>query len=167
MAEISKHDQNELTTEEMDTSKAEHLAQGIRPIIACIGTEEQYAGETSEIRNIKNVGHDVDYYEDPAKLHKRNYKNAGKQTYVISEIDNMPKFTEELHDCTGLVAVGKEKTSGMELSFITHEDPTEFLSAARVAFLRDLRTTLNELKERCSKGSVDIVITGGAFSWRR
>jgi len=163
MGEIPNRDQEEPKNLESKPILSEHLAEGFRPIMACVGTEEQYGGETSKIQNIESVGLGVDYYLHPEEAKNHNLKNAGLMTYVISPVDGKPKFTKALSNCTSLVAVGRENGSETELSILTHQDPREFLKNAKSAFVSHLRESLVELKEKCSKGSIDVALAGGDY----
>ena len=48
---------------------------------------------------------------------------------------------------------------------MTHEDPTEFLKRVKDPFFKHLKETLNDFKQKCEEGSVDIVITGGNVNY--
>jgi len=149
------------------SSRYEHLAEGFQPIMACVGTREEYGEELSEIKNIEKVGHNVDLDSDTEDLEAKDFKNGGKYTYVISTIDKEPKFTEGVFMCTSLAAVGREKKSGDELSFLTHQNPRYFLNKKRWIFTKHLQEKIEELEKRCLKGSIDIVIVGGEFNDKR
>jgi hypothetical protein len=148
-----------------DAMKSEHLAEGSGPIITCVGTKEQFGGEIADMVGLVEVGHDVDYSGDPEKLEGKGYKNAGRETYVISIIDEKPKFTENLCNCTGMVAVGKSIETGRDISFLTHQDPAQFLKAKKEQFVNDLKGKLNELKKKCVEGTVDVVLVGGNIDY--
>ena len=156
----------EIPRQEVDTLKSEHLAEGIRPIMACVGTAGDYGGELSLLEEIEEVGHNSDYHGDPKLLNRHGFKAdslAGSPTYVVSPIDERPKFTKGLCDCTTLVAVGREDGTGKEVSFLTHQDPKWFLKKQGHDFDKDAEERLRELKGRCLAGTVDIVIAGGLF----
>jgi len=160
MSELSHQDKGEPIAPEPDAMKSEHLAEGIRPIMACVGTPEDYGEELSQMLSLIKSGHDVDFFADPWKLEKRGIKSAGELTYAISPVDEKPKFTENLCTCTSLIAVGKGK-NGKELSLLTHQDSTRFLKIKRQKFINDLKGRLNELKDMCVDGTIDIVLAGG------
>ena len=154
--------EDEQPTQEMRGPNVEHLAEGFKPIMACVGTREEYRKDIDKLHSIEEISHNVDYSKDPKRL-PEDFKNAGRETYVISPIDGKPKFTEGLYDCTSLVAVGREKGSERELSFLTHQDPKKILVYLKDSFDMDLKSRLDELKEKCQEGSIDIVISGGQF----
>jgi len=150
--------------EPINTLKSEHLDDGVRPIMACVGTAEEYGSEISDFTELKRRAVDVDYYADSEKLASQNHWNAGERTYIISGIDNKPKFTEKLYDCTSVVAVGRDIESNQEISFLTHQDPYSFLRVTRLDFIGDLKKRLVEMKSVCQPSTVDIVIIGGRIS---
>ena len=82
-------------------------------------------------------------------------------SYIISPVSGKDKFTEELLDCTSIIAVGRDTSSGKEISILTHQDPKHVLKAQKETFTNDLKERLKELKDRCQEGSIDIVIAGG------
>lgn len=147
-----------------ETAKSSHLVEGFKPIIACVGTREQYGEETIKTKGAEKVSHNVNYEGDPEDLNESGFENAGKFTYVISPIDAKPKFTEELIMCTSLIAVGCELGTGEELSLLTHQDPRKIVDKKRWVFISALTKKLEELKKRCSVGSIDVVIVGGQFN---
>ena len=115
MGEIPKH--NERAVLQPETSKPEHIAEGYRPIMACVGSEEEYGDEIKKLKDFEVVSHDINLYADAKELSAM--KNAGSQSYVISSIDNKPKFTKRLANCTALIAVGRENGTEKELSFLS------------------------------------------------
>ena len=162
MAEGSKHDQGEPIVQE--TSRVEHLAEGFRPIMACIGTYAQYGDQIWKLKpELAKSGHNVNYYKRFSPGEKEDLKNDGPQTYAISSVDGKPKFTEKLINCTSLVAVGREAGSNVELSFLTHQDPDKFHRKSKLPFERDLGVALQELRDKCLPGSIDVAITGGHY----
>lgn len=153
--------------------KSEHLKEGVRPIMAGIGTPDQFkshpGAEAEMFRNLrenKSGTLNVDYYGDPKNLAEQKFKNAGEYSYAISPVDNSNKFSKEFANCTGLVVTGQDKITGENISFLSHQDPKYFLDEMdnkKGGFLDDLRQRLNELKERSVEGTVDAVIVGGNY----
>lgn len=139
----------------------EHLAEGVSPIMACVGTYKEYAGEIDKIQDIEAFGVNANYTGHPDLLDIQDIKNIGYGTYAISPVDGKPKFTEDLWSCTSIVAIGNEKGTQKELSILTHQDPEKFLKAGKDLFFSDLKERLKELKEKCSEGTIDVVIAGG------
>jgi len=157
-----QQDKNEpQPTQESDVLKSEHLTEGFRPIMACVGSEEEYGDEIKKLKDLEIVSHDIDFEANPSSLKEKGFKSAGHKSYVISPIDERPKFTKHLFDCTALIVVGREIGTQTELSFLTHQNPKEFLYFQKKAFVKHLTERLKELKEKCSEGSIDVVIAGG------
>lgn len=158
MGETLKHNEEPKSD---DVFKREHLAEGFNPIMACVGTREQYGEDIEKLEDIEAIGHNAKYDAHPDLLDMRGFKNAGFGTYVISPIDEKPKFTKDLWNCTSIAAVGRGKETDKELSVLTHQDPSKFLKVEKNLFRSHLKERLEDLKERCLAGSIDIVITGG------
>ena len=155
-----------------DSIKSEHLKKGESPIMVCLGLPDD-AEIRSKIRELvygkgeNSDTHNVNYFEDIDILEAKKFKNAGRKTYVISIIDNKNKFTDEIRDCTALVASGRDKKTGENISFLSHQDPDKFLHDAKDEFNFDLNKQLSELKERSEIGTVDIIIVGGNYYYSR
>jgi hypothetical protein len=154
--------------EQPNTLKSEHLKNGEQPIIACVGIDEQHDIERKEIDAIIKKGTDVNFYLRGEELQKSNLKNSGEMTSVISQVDNTSKFTENLYNCTSLVAVGREINSQQNISLLTHNhivepSATGYDPIKEESFISSCRESLEELKGRCLEGSIDIIIAGGEF----
>lgn len=149
-----------------------HLKEGVRGIIACIGTRDQFVegkGPEREVfldlsENVPNA-HNVDFHEEPYYLKKRGFKNNTERSYVISSIDELDKFSERFFDCTGLVVTGQDKDTGLNISFISHQDPEYIFGSEnhRNSFTADLLERLAEIKRRSVEGTIDAVIVGGNY----
>jgi hypothetical protein len=90
------------------------------------------------------------------------------ENYVISPIDTSNKFSSKYFSCTGIVLVAKDKETGENISFMSHQDPKYFLnhkSGEDVLFLKDLNKALSEIKERGLEGTFEGVIYGGKYSF--
>ena len=59
--------------EEPQQNLYEHLAEGFRPIMACVGTYEEYDKE-SIFEDIKGLGENVNYHGHPDLLNKHGFK---------------------------------------------------------------------------------------------
>jgi hypothetical protein len=107
----------------------------------------------------------VNYYANPRDLERENFKNHGRDSYVISPIDNLDKLSKSFFNCTGVVVAGYDKTTGENISFLSHEDPDYFLNRESNwnGFVSDLRERLAELKEKCAEGTIDAAIVGGNY----
>lgn len=158
----------------LNTLKSEHLKEGVSPIIACIGTPEQFKEGEVNFQEIfsnslsnenSNSNRNVDYYGQPDELKRQRFKNAGYHSYVISSIDSSNKFSGSFKNCTGFIATGSDKETGKEISFLSHQDPEYFLKniPSFEKFVDDFKKQLLELKERCANGTIDAVIVGGNY----
>lgn len=156
-------------TEAKNPLKSEHLKEGVNPIIACIGTREQFKQDKEfdvylKMTSNQSERQNVDYYGDPIELANQNFKNAGAYTYTISPVDNLDKFSEHFKNCTGLVVAGQDKKTGENISFASHQDPYYFLRERnKNVFMKDLKDQLEELKKRSKEGTIDAVIVGGNY----
>jgi hypothetical protein len=145
----------------------DHLKEGVSPIIVCIGTEDEHDYPEredlteEEKEKLKRIITPVNFYEEKELLDKGGFDNAGKETYVISKIDDTSKLTMELFSCTCIVAVGIDKNTGGNISMLTHQNPTSFLHENKEDFYNHLTSKLKELKERSEEKTVDIIILGG------
>ncbi len=84
---------------------------------------------------------------------------------VMSEVDSKDKFSEFSHDCLFLIVSGKDKKTGDNLSFLSHQSPRAFMRSDenKEVFISSLRIKLNEIKSRCEPGTIDVVMAGGEF----
>ena len=146
--------------------KSEHLANGEQPIVACVGTWKDFAenaGETSKAfwtkvdpAEVEDVPFFLRSNVQPKSGQKRGDE---RESYVISNINEMDKLSRTLRNCTGIAVSGKDKESGKNISFISHESPKYLFSKKRrEKFLADFGGRLEEMKERCVKGTVDAAI---------
>lgn len=162
---------------------SEHLKKGVKPIIACLGTfrdfemSHDYASKIllSESCNLFDITQhydgvplkveDIDYFAKPEDGKNIDSKTGGQYTYIISSISSCNKLTRYLYDCTSLIVAGKEKRTGQELSFLSHQDPFQFLQKGRVRglFILHLMESLWKMKKVCEEGTIDIVIAGGNY----
>lgn len=145
-----------------------HLKEGVRPIIACIGTLEQFARDYERSlmkwleERLLGIHHNVDY----CRHYKgKEFKQDGTRSYVISPVDDLDKFSESFFDCTGIIVSGKDKETGENISFLSHQDPVHILVNKKNErrFKNDLNQTLVEIKKRSVEGTIDAVIFGGKY----
>lgn len=152
-----------------NSPKSEHLAQGVKPIIACVGSRSDFGlPEEAFIKErfSEQLGgnHNVSYVDLPDNIARKKFLGGGR-TWTISTIDNLNKFSERFFDCTGLIIAGKDEITGEDISFLTHQDPYEFLkdrNSIRL-FTEHLQKRLAEISTRCKKGTIDAVIVGGKY----
>ncbi|MCX6739141.1 MAG: hypothetical protein NT098_03785 [Candidatus Parcubacteria bacterium] len=152
---------------------SEHLKRGEKSVIACFGTFSDFEKTEPSLCKIllspsfdheKSDTENVDYYAKPTEWKNINAKTAGTETYVISSVSSRDKLTRYLYDCTSVFAVGREKKTRKNISFLSHQDPTKFLRERyREQFTNNLTDSLTELKSLCVRGTIDVVISGGMF----
>lgn len=144
-----------------------HLKEGEKDIVACVGTPEhfKYDGKMNWILSGKDINYacNVDYRADPTILRQEGFLNDGKDSYVISPVDILDKYSRDYYNCTGLIIAGKEKRTGKNISFMSHQDPNYFLAKRKSKFSSDLIRQIQEIKDRCEEGTVDAIIFGGKY----
>jgi hypothetical protein len=150
--------------------KQEHLENGEKPIFVCVGSRKDFDGKFPKrsrffnrlFKNNPKI-HNVDYYEHPNGLDEKKFLHNGHNSHVFSIIDDSDKESEKFYDCTGLVAVGRDKQTLENISFLSHQDPAQFYDNGNLKnkFIQNLLSRLNEMKEKSVSGSVDVVIVGG------
>ena len=160
---------------------ANHLtAPGAKPIIVSLDTETKPMGfehflprghrgdaysivQSADVRNVNYYAR----YKNPSLIRrilgKEDFLNAGGSTYVLSPIDKSNKYSERLEVCTSLVVAGTDRETGDNISFMTHQNPAQFLHDKKDKFVSDLNKKLTTLKKRCVPGSIDAVIVGGNY----
>lgn len=122
-----------------ENQKDSHLSVGIKPIMTCVGSLEDFNlppysfKKTVEERASVNDIFDENNQQSNKKLHNVDFYNKdisptgsltyGFETYVISPIDSFNKFSEEILDCTSLVVCGIDKNTNKQISFLTHQPP--------------------------------------------
>lgn len=153
----------------------EHLEESDYMIRACIihGTEIQ----ESHHPGFKRARHvDFWYWHNPEKSAKAIEHAMRESTHscTISHIDNMNKWSREYRNCTAVVAVGKSRKTGGNISFLTHQDPAFFLQDKPYNwgkiwrsehFASKLQDTVGRLLDASVPWSVDIVIVWWQSTW--
>lgn len=156
----------------LNTLKSEHLNDGVRPIIACIGTLKDFYDEKGSVVEKIFKGpkdditlEDVDYYGDRETLNRKNYKKPEELSYVISPVNGKDKISRSYKNCTGVVVSGADKETKENISFLSHQDPDYFLAEEKNTnmFFSDFKERISELRKKCVKGSIDAVIFGGNY----
>lgn len=134
----------------------------MKKIISCKGQEYQHLDNqfNKELLNIIVDAEVIDFKKDYSHLNS-NHKNAGAYSFVISEISDMNKVSKGYCNCTGLVASGISNITGKEISFISHQEPSNILGIYMIPFRLSLELSLNQLMQECIPGSIDIVYLGG------
>jgi hypothetical protein len=144
---------------EINTLHSEHLMNGECPIIACVeGYYDNPVGYDGMIQ--ETVRDFIQRMKKEEKIHEE--ERTGGLGYFVTSVSSEGKMSEGFLMCTGLVAVGKEKESKKNISFLSHEMPFAVLSKSlSVEFFKDVSLRLFELKEKSVPGSIDVVIVGG------
>lgn len=147
--------------EKPDALVSEHLKEGVAPIRACIFN----ARSDEECKVFPNVREalDVNFYDSDDIMRLKELRNAGENTYVISPIDERSKLSGGYKNCTGVVVVGRSRDGGKELSFMSHEDPKNFLQNHKKSFIADLTKQLEEIKKAAEDETIDAVVFGGNY----
>jgi hypothetical protein len=154
-----------INSPEPNPLKSEHLINRAKPIIACIGSFEDFITEFT----VLNKGtENIDWNASKKESEEKGILSAGEYTYVISPLDEKDKRSYGLSNCTGVVVVGQDKkNTDKNLSFISHQYWSKLAKLGPVpllpSFLADLNTRLSEVKERCVSGTIDAVIVGGTY----
>jgi hypothetical protein len=156
--------------ENINKKYEKHLENGFRPIMACVGTPDQFKVSTpkEEFFDEGEKDYEIDYYKDHEKLVFDDFKNPETFSYVISPVDQYNKYSNQFANCTGVIGIGYNKNLGKNISFMSHEDPDYFLEKRKNInfFLKDFNESLSELKNRSENGSIDAVIFGGNFFYK-
>lgn len=147
-----------------------HLKEGASPIVACIGTREDFEKEPGLTRHLTFFGENpktllVDYYEDHHNNDAKGITNERVKTYAISGISELNKFSLRYKNCTGIIVSGQDKVTGQNISFFTHQDSMKVLPDGEVRdrFLADIKGRLREMNNRSTPGTIDAVIFGGNY----
>ncbi len=150
---------------------SEHLIEGVSPIVACVGSLEDFLSSeiflkcpktpidisnSLSLSDLKNIDWLNGTY---GSKEGEDVLTAGPRGYVISAIDNSNKFSLGFGSCTGLIVAGIDKETGENISFITHQP-----SFNSTGFADDFEKRLQEMKNRCKFGTIDAIIVGGGIS---
>ena len=160
-----------LEAPQLPVSKSqEHLNKGVKPIIACLGSYDDFGagGIVSLINTLHsssaglNDVHNVNFYDSVSTNAEKRFLGGGR-TWTISTIDDLDKFSDRFYDCTGLIVTGRDKVTGKNISFLSHQDPTQFLKTEKRKFSSHLKDRLMEILDKCEKGTIDAVVVGGKY----
>lgn len=150
---------------EVNPLYSEHLAEGVRPIMASIvDSHHRDDQSTDAMLSIMGQGENIDYFWLPENS-RDTMISPDKRTYIISGCDDKDKFSQNYIDCTGVVLVGTQRDTKKQISFLSHQDPKVILGKYQDQFRRDLSKRINELKELSTHNSIDAVIFGGQDIW--
>ncbi|MFA6324696.1 MAG: hypothetical protein WCX46_00490 [Candidatus Paceibacterota bacterium] len=147
-----------------NTLKGEHLKGGNKVIMGCIDDKNNPNKENQYfLDEFKKNAEFLDFNYGEKEMKDKNIKTSGKETYLISPINEKNKYSINYLDCTGVIFVGKDKITGKNISCLTHQNPEKFLEDGDIQneFIENLKKTTEEFKNSCEEGSIDIVIVGG------
>lgn len=150
--------------EPQNTLKSEHLNEGVAPIIGGIyNRKEMTDKDTAFFDNFKKSAVVVNHSMEGDIAKREGLYNAGRATYIMSKIDKENKYSEKYFDCTAVYAVGVDKSTGENISFLSHQDPEKILKNTDIllSFKNNLKERLEELTNRSIPGSTDVVVLGG------
>lgn len=147
-----------------------HLIEGVKPIMVCIGsiddfkkTESEYKNHKEQITNdfelkgLKNLDWENGLY---GSHEEKDFITSGPGTFLISTIDDSNKFSKGLVACISLIVAGVDKKTGRDISFMTHQPP--YMSSLS-PFPNGIKKRLIEMNERCKPGTMDAIILGGKY----
>ncbi|TSC60932.1 MAG: hypothetical protein Athens041674_935 [Parcubacteria group bacterium Athens0416_74] len=125
------------------------------------------AEDKAALSAIKKSAENVDYSAWENEHRRLGQRSEGYQTYVVSAVNESSKYSEGYKNCTGVLGVGIDMTTGRNISFLTHQDPRQILVSEHrwKAFLSDLRHALTELKDKVDRESIDIVLFAGDYDF--
>ncbi|MFA6273758.1 MAG: hypothetical protein WC662_01225 [Candidatus Paceibacterota bacterium] len=146
--------------EQIPLNNIEHK-KDFKQIRACIVDGLRLDPQTLEmIKTMSKDGFNVNYFDSVENFKKNNIKNGGEKTYVISPISQKDQFSWKYFNCMGIVATGMGK-DGKRIGFMTHQNPEVSSGELNKKFEEDLISSLRELKDKTTKGSIDAVMFGG------
>ena len=151
------------------SNSSEQLIKRVKPIIAWVGTVRDFAEHYPSLQKdfkgrSKDDVHNVDYDAPEQYFDEKVFLDSGLWAYVISTLDDKDKFSEELHDCTGLIVAGTENGSNKNISFLSHQNPEAFKINQPREFVTHLREQLEAIQKRCILGTIDPAGLNRAFS---
>ena len=164
-SESGKKKPGEQKEKEVNPLHSEHLAVGVRPIMASIVDSCRRDNQSTDaMLNIMGQGENIDYFWLPESS-RNTMISPDKKTYIISGCDDKDKFSQNYVDCTGVVLVGTHRDTKKQISFLSHQDPKAIFGKYQDQFQRDLSKRIDELKELSTDNSIDAVIFGGQDIW--
>ncbi|MDD3487626.1 MAG: hypothetical protein PHF35_04620 [Candidatus Moranbacteria bacterium] len=147
---------------------SDHLSENIKPIMVCVSAPEHknFNGSHNEIF-LTQKGN-ANYFGNPEALREAGFKNPEKDSYVISPVSNLDKFSNSFINCLGLVVAGQDKNTGENISIISHQRPDYFtrntqLEDRKDGFVSDLKSRLGEIESLSREKTIDAVLFGGNY----
>lgn len=145
-----------------------HLREDIPPITGeLVEIDSENAG-LDALRNRRENGTWVDFDGgDLDGLEAQGFKHAGAYSYLISPIDEKEWHSDHYMSCTAVVGIGRDKITGKEVSFLSHQDPNYFVDGTPdevQTFSQAMSASLKELQDRSAQDTVEVLILGGNFN---
>lgn len=159
----------------MNSVNGVHLVDPWYLIQTCISNDcEINRGKIRGFKSAKEV--DFWYWQNPDVSSRvlAYSMRAGTHSCTISKTNNSDKWSREYRNCTAIVAIGKSRETGENISFLTHQDPHFFLSRKPYEslnmtrseyFSRKLKWAMERLLLLSEEGSVDVIILWGRTEW--
>lgn len=140
----------------------EHLAEGVRPVIAAI-VDSKWADRVTmaAIRKIRQEGECADYFDDWEEIRRRDGKLQASNTFAFSPISSRDKYGPELYNCLGVLFVGTDRETRREISMVAHADDEALLGQFEEEFADAFTEKAHEFKRRVVPNTTDVVLFGG------
>ncbi len=154
--------------DDIDTLRWAHLTNRKDMILTCVHNDSNIDSWLEKYR--AKMADDFLYYMPELPNHTLSrdtsiFKTVLKEhdyCAVISHINIKNKFSKWYYDCTGIVAIGRDKETGENISFLTHQNPMYLEGGApKESFSHAVTTALEALREKSVQWSIDIVILWG------
>lgn len=145
------------------------LREDITPISLQL---EDYGTENEELEHLRGqIEDDVNNVDlengNLGALEKNGFRHSGAGSYLISPIGEGIWHSDRYFNCTGVVAIGRDKNTDREISFLSHQDPRYFIDGGTnkiEKFSQELRNSLEELKARSQKDTIEVLLLGGNYN---
>jgi len=98
------------------------------------------------------------------RIKEMSFRKIISEPNAIPEIDENPKYTEQMRDCTGIVVVGVSLESGKNISFMLHVNTgniENFNENEINEFIKSVGGFMDVFISKTLSGKVDAVIFGG------
>ena len=153
----------EFKTKESKPEVKNVIENNFKPILSCIIDSTKVTDEQirETLKSIEKNGQYINFFADKDFHEKNNIKNEGETSYFISEANEKDKYSKRYNNCTGVVVVGEEKNSKKQISFLSHQNPRVFLGYGKNKFIKDLKESIKEIKDKTKEGSVAVSVFGG------
>ena len=132
------------------------FAPGVRPIFVSVVSRE----------DLKTAGITRDAFEEGLGLQdpKTVVWQGSSET---TPLDASDKFSRGFYPCVGLVVTGRDRKTGKNISFLSHQNPDVLTGDKRNGFRKLLRKILEEVQEKCEAATIDAVLAGGTYNQDR